>query len=56
MFVSHVPARAVSLPGIDVSLLPLPNGRAKLDLTMFLTDSLAAVSVEGEGDLFLELE
>ena len=56
MFVTHVPARAVSLPGIDVSLLPLPNGRAKLDLTMFLTDSLAAVSVEGEGELFLELE
>ncbi|WCM26234.1 amino acid adenylation domain-containing protein [Sphingomonas sp. QA11] len=56
MFVSHVPARAVSLPGIEVSLLPLPNGRAKLDLTMFLTDSLAAVSVEGEGELFLEIE
>lgn len=56
MFVSHVPARAVSLPGMDISLTPLPNGRAKLDLTMFLTDSHAAVSVEGEGELFLELE
>lgn len=56
MFVSHVPARAVALPGINVSLMPLPNGRAKLDLTMFLTDSLAAVAVEGEGDLFLEIE
>ncbi len=56
MFVSHVPARAVSLPGMDISLTPLPNGRAKLDLTMFLTDSHAAVAVEGEGELFLELE
>jgi amino acid adenylation domain-containing protein len=56
MFVSHVPARRITLSGMDISLLPLPNGSAKLDLTMFLTDSHKALAVDGEGDLFLELE
>ncbi|WP_294332956.1 amino acid adenylation domain-containing protein [uncultured Sphingomonas sp.] len=56
MFVSHVPARRVAMPNLEVTLRPLPNGAAKLDLTMFLTDSRDAVAVEGEGDLFLELE
>ncbi len=56
MFVSHVPARRIALSGMDITLLPLPNGSAKLDLTMFLTDSRMALAVDGEGDLFLELE
>lgn len=56
MFVSHVPARRITLSGMGITLLPLPNGSAKLDLTMFLTDSRMALAVDGEGDLFLELE
>jgi amino acid adenylation domain-containing protein len=56
MFVSHVPARRITLSGMDITLLALPNGSAKLDLTMFLTDSRMALVVDGEGDLFLELE
>ncbi|MET3408859.1 amino acid adenylation domain-containing protein [Methylobacterium sp. 1030] len=56
MCVSHVPARRVAIRGLDLSIQPIPNGGAKLDLTVFLTDTRDALAVEGEGDLFLEFE
>lgn len=56
MFVSHVPARRVAMRDTDLTIQPIPNGGAKLDLTVFLTDTRDALSVEGEGDLFLEFE
>ncbi|GAA0460364.1 amino acid adenylation domain-containing protein [Sphingomonas molluscorum] len=56
MFVSHVPARRVAMRGLDLTIQPIPNGGAKLDLTVFLTDTRDALAVEGEGDLFIEFE
>jgi amino acid adenylation domain-containing protein len=48
------PAREPRLPGVEASVLPLPNGTAKFDLTLFLSDSGGGLAgwVELNRDLF----
>ena len=56
MVVSHVPARRIRFGDLSVSIEPLSTQTAKLDITLFLTDSAGAVPIEGCGEMALEVE
>lgn len=56
MMVSHVPARRIDMAGAKATLRPLSTKTAKLDMTLFFTDTRNALAVAGESDVFLQLE
>lgn len=56
MLVFHVPARDVDLGLLDGEISPISTRSAKLDLTLFVTDTRNALPIVGNGDFHFEFE
>jgi amino acid adenylation domain-containing protein len=56
MMVSHVPARQVDFAELHAEIEPLGTATAKVDLTLFLADSMKALPLSGGADTFFEIE